>query len=300
MNKYVDSDDEKKNVQKEKKYKKSPKNKYIFYCKIEEGHALKSLITILDQSKIQTACFVINKDGIYLETTDTNKLQFFDLELSSDKFKTFKFYNNSSINLGLNIKDFNTNLKSIKKKDNVILYILNKEQPYTLFITSDKEGQKNEKKPIQSINVQPMSIEKISGYENWIVGDCKSFQEMIKYIKMIKLKKKQVNIDVYNTYIKFYTNNGYENIMGDNDEDDSKFLYTQKLNFEQLLPFIKIAGLSSKLKLYIPEDKSNPLKFKVDVGIGNGIIGKLLIYIKTIEEDKKDEETEQEIEINIS
>lgn len=293
MNKYIDSDDDdkKKTPIKDKKYKKSPKDKYLFYCKSDDGHVLKSLIETLDQSKIQTACFIINKHGIYLETADLSNMQFFDLELSSENFRPYKYnHPESSFNLGLNIKDFNINLKSIKKKDNVILYILNKEQPYTLYITSDKEGQKNERKPVQSITVQPMTIEKISGYKNYIMGNCKNFQSMIKYIKTIKLKKKLVDIDVYNTHIKFHISTGYENIFGEDDDEDSKFLYKQTLNFEQLIPFIKINGLTNKLKLYIPDNSNNPLKFKLNVGN----IGKLVIYIKTIKDEKENDENDDE------
>ena len=93
----------------------------IFKAKTQEGYIIKVLGELL-QHIIKTGCFVLDKNGITLRMMDSHRKKLVDLRLEASKFSIYKFKTDTKF-LGINLGYFYKMLKSIKKKDGVVLFI---------------------------------------------------------------------------------------------------------------------------------------------------------------------------------
>ena len=94
----------------------------LFTCKTNEAHVIKCISELL-QNNIKNTSFEIDETGIKLKMTDSNKKILIDLELYSEFFSLYKFNFPKKIYLGLNQSHFYKMLKTIKKKDSIVLFI---------------------------------------------------------------------------------------------------------------------------------------------------------------------------------
>ena len=112
------------NYLKKKKLKKKMEDN-IFRCKTNDAYVIKTLIELLHHA-IKIACFQITPSGIYLRMMNSNQNLLIDCNLKAENFQLFFFsthIENQCINVGINLSHFYRMLKSIKKRDNLVLFI---------------------------------------------------------------------------------------------------------------------------------------------------------------------------------
>ena len=88
-----------------------------FFCKTTEGYIIKVLSELL-QNNIKNGCFIVSESGITFRMTDSNRRILIDINLSADKFTTFK-YNPSKdkqLSIGLNLSHFYKMLRSFRNQ----------------------------------------------------------------------------------------------------------------------------------------------------------------------------------------
>ena len=68
---------------------------YLFRARTNEGYLFKVLAELLLQN-VQTACFVLNDEGISLRMTDNLKKTLLDINLDSNTFQVYKYKYNTS------------------------------------------------------------------------------------------------------------------------------------------------------------------------------------------------------------
>ena len=258
----------------------------IFKAKTQEGHTIKTLAELL-QHCVKTACFVVDEDNIRLRMVDSHRRILIDVNLLSTNFQIYK-YNapESKIYMGINLNHFHKMLKSIKKKDSIILFI-DSANPHDLGIqVLPKENNRVTTSYIKIQHIQHLDIELPDGYSRPIIVPSNEYQKMCKEMNNISTTI-QVTAEEYK--IRFLCDAGSvykrEVTFGDmeSEEQDDANQYDEVFDTEQLSRIIKIAGLGSSLQIYPKTDL--PLLLRSSVGQ----LGSLSIYIKNktqIEEDE--------------
>ncbi len=94
----------------------------IFKAQTNEGYTIKVLSDLL-QNNIKTACLIINGQGIKLTMYDSHRRVCFEFILYAENFQIYKFRSETPLYLGINLCHFYKMIKSIKKKDSIILFI---------------------------------------------------------------------------------------------------------------------------------------------------------------------------------
>lgn len=253
----------------------------IFQCKTTEGHIIKILAELL-QNNIKSGCFIINEEGIKLTMTDSNKRILVDFFLKAENFYTY-IYNSKSkfINIGLNQAHFYKMIKSIKKKDSLVLFIDDDKDSELGIKIIPKENNRTTTSYIKIQNIQYLEIELPTGYENKpVVVPSNDFLKLMKDMSNIG---NEINISSSKYTVKFFCDAGSiysrEVIFGDDSEEndlEKNYEKTKQIfDTEQLSRISKIAGLTNFLQIYQKEDL--PILFSSSVGT----MGKISIYVKT-------------------
>jgi len=258
----------------------------IFKAKTQEGHTIKTLAELL-QHCVKTACFVVDEDSIRLRMVDSHRRILIDVALLSANFQIYKYTSkDTKIYMGINLNHFHKMLKSIKKKDSIILFI-DAENPTDLGIqVLPKENNRVTTSYIKIQNIQHLDIELPEGYTRPIIVPANEYQKMCKEMNNISTTIK-VTAEEYK--IKFLCDAGSvykrEVTFGDMDseEQDDTHHYNEIFDTEQLSRIIKIAGLGASLQIYPKSDL--PLLLRSTVGQ----LGSLSIYIKTKKQIEEDE-----------
>ena len=104
-----------------------------------------------------------------------------DLNLASTNFQQYKFENDGqTLFMGLNLNHFHKMLKSIKKKDSIILYV-DAEHPDELAIqVIPKENNRITTSTIKIQQIQHLDIELPEGYYRPIIIPSNEYQKMVK------------------------------------------------------------------------------------------------------------------------
>ena len=258
----------------------------IFKAKTQEGHTIKTLAELL-QHCVKTACFVVDEDNIRLRMVDSHRRILIDVNLVSSNFQIYKYTaSESKIYMGINLNHFHKMLKSIKKKDSIILFV-DSANPNDLGIqVLPKENNRVTTSYIKIQHIQHLDIELPEGYSRPIIVPSNEYQKMCKEMNNISTTI-QVIAEEYK--IKFLCDAGSvykrEVTFGDmeSDEQDDSNNYDELFDTEQLSRIIKIAGLGTSLQIYPKTDL--PLMLRSSVGQ----LGSLSIYIKTKKQIEEDE-----------
>ena len=263
---------------------------FLFKAKTNEGYTIKILAELL-QHNLKTACFVIEQSGISLRQMDSHRHVLIDINLNSERFSIYKFKQEKRF-VGINLNHFHKMLKSIKKKDSIILFI-KEDAPNDLGIqVIPKEGNRITTSTVKIQNIQHLDIGLPEDYEKPVIVPSNEYQKMCKDMANIG---GEVSVMSRGFYIKFSCNQGSiysrEVLFGEIEEDDeeeeeedqSQVEYTEVFDTDQLHRIVKLSGIGETMQVY---PKSNlPLKFKSVVGQ----LGEISIYIK----NKKQIEEEQ-------
>jgi hypothetical protein len=261
---------------------------FLFKAKTKEAFVIKVIGELLS-NHIMYAPFQINKNGIFLTQTDTNKQQLFHLALNKENFSNYKLQKDS-INFIVNASHFYKMLKTIKKKDTITIFIT-QEDPNCLGISVEQSGESNRITTYLRITYSlPEDITHPAGYGQPIITTSKEFQAL----KTLYNVSRTILLSAKNGSIRFDCDNNelYKRkvVLGnDNDDDDrntndedeeqeDEQPYIQTFKNQYITGLTKCAGQSGNIQIFLPDD-SRPLKIKMKAGN----LGDLIIFIKSDE-----------------
>ena len=213
---------------------------------------------------------------------DSQRRVCFSVVLDAENFQIYKFKPMNSLYLGLNLGHFYKMIKSIKKKDSIILFITS-ENPNDLGIkVVPKENNRITTSFIKIQNIQNLDVALPTGYGNPIIVPSNEYQKMCKdmnsisqYVK-VSAKKYSINFfcdadSVYSREVSF----GENDTDSDTEEEEDEQGYEAEFSTDQLARIVKISGLGNNIQVYVK--KNLPMLFKTNIGG----LGKLSIYIKS-------------------
>ena len=252
----------------------------LFKAKSQEAYIIKILAELLSNN-IKTGCFVIDETGIYLCMMDSHKTILIDLFLKAENFSIYKF-NSKKMYLGINLNHLHKMLRSIKKKDQIELFIEEKAPTDLGIKVIPKENNRTTISYIKIQSIQNLDIDIPSGYVKPIIVNSSDFQKMTKEMSSIGTTMK---VTSSNYKVEFCCNAGgilkRKVQFGDDDEDDDADTtaateFSQEFITEQLCRITKLSGLGTNMQIFT----GKPLLFVSNVGS----LGKISIYIKSKEQ----------------
>ena len=255
--------------------------KKLLKVQTAEGYTIKMLADLL-QNNIKTACLLVSEKNIKLTMYNSIRSVCFSFTLEAENFQIYKFKSVNSLYLGLNLSHFYKMIKSIKKKDSIILFI-DEDHPSDLGIkVIPKENNRITTSYIKIQNIQNLDIMLPTGYNNPIIVQSNEFQKMCKDMTAIS---QTVRVTAYRYNIKFFSDAGSvysrevsfgEMDSDSEDEDDADFEpYEDEFNMESFSKIVKLAGLGNNIQLFAK--KNLPMHFKSTVGQ----LGKISIFVKS-------------------
>ena len=260
----------------------------LFKAKTQEGYIIKTLGELL-QHIIKTGCFVIDKNGIQLRMMDSHRKKLVDIKLNASKFSLYKFKSTKKF-LGLNLSYFYKMLKSIKKKDSIVLFINEDKEDMLGIKVIPPENNRITVSYIKIQSIQNLDIELPIGYKHSIIVQSSEYQKMCKDMANIST---YINIYAKKFHIKFsgnassiYSRDVMFGEIDDSDSDEeSNFAseFCEDFETDQLSSIIKIAGLNNTMQIF--PQTNLPLLFKTNIGN----LGELQLFLKSKKQIEKDE-----------
>lgn len=255
---------------------------YLFRCKTTDAYIFKILTELL-HNVIKTACFEITPTKISLRMMDSNRRTLIDLLLKAENFNFYYFSDSIEgqvLNIGLNLNHFYKMLKSIKKRDQLVLFIDEKKATDMGIQIVPKDYSRLTISYVKIQNIQNLEIALPNAYERSILVSSNEFSKMCK--DMFNMSN-TITISAKKYTIGFICNVGSvysrQVILGDTEAQklESKFEeeFTEDYDTEQLSRILKIAGLNVNINIHCC--KNMPLLMTSKVGI----IGEIQIYIKS-------------------
>jgi proliferating cell nuclear antigen PCNA len=255
----------------------------VFFCKTTEGYIIKILAELL-QNNIKNGCFIVNKNGIMLRMTDSNRQILIDFDLVGDNFNQYKC-KPDSMSIGLNFHHFYKMVKTIKKKDSVALFIEEGKESELGIRVIPKEKSRVTTSFLKIQNLQSLDIELPQGYQTSIIVPSNEYVKMIKDLNNMGGNMISVTSTVGTIRFNCNSNGVYSRdiVFGDADDDEEQTITrNQEFETEQLLRVTKIAGLNTQIQIY--QNSDLPILFKSNIGS----LGKICVYVKdkTLQEDE--------------
>lgn len=257
----------------------------IFRAKTLEAYTIKTLSEVL-QNILTDVCFEFTPKGIKLLTVDNKQPPHLlvNLNLQRDNFEEYNCKKN--ITLGINLQHLYKMLKSIKKKDSIILFIRSDQQNYLSICTRQSDSTEPTYSRIKIQKLQKLDTDIPGGYSKPHLIPTANFQKMCKDMNSIS---KIIRVESKGYYLCFHAEveQMYERSVPfgqrseDDEEDDEE--YEDIFNTKSLAQLIKASGLNAKMHIYTRQGL--PLK----ICINTGSLGTLEIYIKSCSQvDEKD------------
>jgi len=246
----------------------------VFKAKTQEGYTVKILSELL-QNIIMIACLKITKEGIFLRMTDSQMCILTDIELLRNNFNIYQM-NTEDMFIGLNLGHLFKMLKSVKKKDSLVIYI-DDETPDRLFlVVNPKENNRVSTSSVCIQHTQNISIPLPTGYQNPIIIPSNEYQRTLKDMNNIS-KTLSFNVRQYSLIMTCTADNIFSRdvLFGELD-DDTDIKYADEFDIEYFIRTIKIAGLDKLLHVY-----GGPKHLPLCITTNIGQLGKLSIYIKS-------------------
>ena len=247
----------------------------MFLAKTSSAFTIKTLGEVL-QNILTDVCFEFSSQGIKLITMDNKEPSQLMIHLNLHHNRFEKYHCDDVYNIGINLQHFHKLLKSIKKKDEITLFI-DPKHPDILKICTETDKQKS----LDNIKIQKLEkldIETVQGYDKHPhIIFTSGFQKLCKNITGIN--SKEVKVYTKGNYICFSAEfEGFykrEIPFGEYDEWSEEEEYQDVFYSKSISQLTKITGLHQKMSIYTKTDL--PLKFSVDVGD----LGRLDIFIKS-------------------
>jgi hypothetical protein len=227
---------------------------YLFFGEIPKGHVFKIIVDLLNVS-IQKTDFTVTNAGLFHRGVDNPKLNriLIDASFPREKFKNFEC--TAEFSFSVNLKHLKTNVRNVKKKDVLTLYILvsdpnklhihikaaksNKKKEEKLPSEVKKVAKKSKTTVIDHCDITLKQTHELMPLPDFYIDDKGKSVNAYGYPKVIdspdfqKIKKmtttsKELDIEmVGHSYIKFYSTAGglygsQVTIGDDSDSDDDE------------------------------------------------------------------------------
>lgn len=251
----------------------------LFKAKTDEGYTMKVLSELL-YNNVRIACIKITHQNIMMRMMDSKRCVLIDIILDSDHFNVYQLNSSTEeLYLGINMNHLYQMLKSIKKKDAIMLSI-DGTHPDDLIITVfPKENNQIISSYVRIQSTQHISIPLPSGYSSPIIVPAGEYQRALKDMRNIG---DDITISMKNHSLNIICNpemlHGIfsRNVMFGELNDTSIEVYREVFNIEQFIRTIKVSGLSNNLQMFAGTDDS-PLMISSRVGS----LGTINIFIKS-------------------
>ena len=123
-----------------------------------------------------------------------------DCELFAENFSIYKFKSKTKLSIGINLNHYLKMLKSIKKKDSIILFIDEQNLGELVIKVFTRENNRVTTSYIKIQSIQNLDIELPIGYEKSIIVQSNEYQNMCKDMANIST---YINIYAQQFSIKF-------------------------------------------------------------------------------------------------
>lgn len=265
----------------------------LFECKTNFAYSFKILIDTLNYYLNKKGSFVVSAKGITLRNTNAKEEVLCDLNLLGENFQEYQLNRVNDICFTINLNTFyNEMLKKIKKKDSIIIQIIEEDQRLFLKVTKESHDNKGNQFSAKTsiMESRHIPIEPPKNYGQPINILSKTFQQSCREIA--RPTNKEIEVTCWNerTLRFFASKDGVvenEAIFG-SQKDDGKVLtetFKSKCPAAHIVRPAKLAGLNDTIKIFVKKDL--PLYYKMCVGS----LGEIGIYIKTIEQVRSEKDT---------
>ena len=257
---------------------------YIFRCKTTDAYIFKILTELL-HNIIKTACFEITPEKIRLRMMDSNRRTLIDLILWSTNFNMYYFspnIENKILNIGVNLNHLYEMLKSIKKRDQLFLFIREDNVSDLGIQIIPKDLSRITRAYVKIQNIQNLEIALPETYGHSIMVSSNEFSKMCK--DMFNMSN-TISITTRRYSISFLSNVGSvysrEITLGENDttleslQKTDNGVFTEDYDTEQLSRILKIAGLFPTMTIRSKENMPLHISSRI------GILGDISIFIKS-------------------
>ena len=253
---------------------------YQFRCKTSDAYTFKMLIELF-HNNIKTACFEITPQKLSLRMMDSNRRTLIDVVLLAEHFNLYYFspiIESGVLHIGINLNHFFKMLKSIKKKDTLILFI-QESQSHDLGIEiTPKDYSRLTTSYVKIQNIQNLEIAVPDHYNSSILVQSNEFSKMCKDMfnmsNTILITAKKYSVGFMSNVGNVYSR---EVILGNTDQNstDHNIIFQDEFDTEQLSRILKISNLSTTLSVHFGENVPILLSSKV------GILGSIRIFVKS-------------------
>jgi proliferating cell nuclear antigen PCNA len=246
----------------------------IFKAKTTDGFIFKILAELL-QTIIKTACLKIHQRGINLCMMDTQQKILVDIQLKAGNFNTWELNYPQDLYLGINLNYLHKMLKSIKKKDSLLLSINDDKIDELILTVYPKENNRITTSYVHIQSIQNIEYATPTDYINSVIVPSNEYQRALKNMNNIS-DKIQIEMCKNSINISCCTDNIFaRNVMFGELDDTSAVCYCELFDMELMIRTLKIAGLSKNLKIF--HGPGMPLLINSQVGL----LGDIYIYIKS-------------------
>lgn len=253
----------------------------FFKAKTIHAQTMKIVAELL-QHNLKSACFRINKSGLYLSMMDQKRCILINLELKSENFNSYKYTKDETMTIGLNINHLYRMLRSVKKKNSLQMFIDDANPTDFGIRVIPTENNRVTTSFIKIQDVQALFVDAPQNYNNSIIVPGGDFQKMIK--DMVQIGN-TITISATRHKIIFGCKSeglierqvefGDFNVSDDDSDDESSpTTYCDTFSTDKLNRITKISNLSTTFKISV--NKGMPIK--LHTSISN--LGTMSIFIK--------------------
>ena len=291
---------------------KADKQKSILFRAVAvRGHILKVIVDTLHQP-LPRGYLTLRKDGIYIRQSDQANTILFDIALQRQNFASYKCKREMSISV--NFKHLQKQLKSVKKKDQVSIWI-DENEPEKLWFTvrssreetgPNKLAQKAARVEVNFIvyKEEPeysMSDLPDGGYKYPMVIDASEFVKIKRLTsvgKVIDVKMQRSNyIGFHSDAVKCFGSDinfgdlrdGSEDSEDDEEEeqetpedDGNADIFAAQFYNAIFNLLVKLPSLCTQMQFYAPTIPHFPLKVAMTATQSGLVLGTIQVYIKDV------------------
>jgi hypothetical protein len=252
-----------------------------FKALFTKGNVLKITLECL-LLMMSRANIVVDDTGIMVREIDDGQTILADIKFQRENLKDYVCAKKRILNVCL--KQFCKQLRNVKKKDSVTLFIEPGSDELGILIQPEdnkNESFRSEKNFItftENTDYSIIDIPEIEDYHYPVNIEASEFQKIKKMIS----SSRRIHIEVHNSSFISFTPCDAELLkstiyFGPQPE---KVEYSADFNSMNVNVLIKFPGMCSNMQFYSPKDNTLPLKVKIDAVQNNCIMGAIYVYIK--------------------
>jgi len=274
-------------------------SQYLFYAEMAKGNIIKVLTEAISKS-IGRVRICLSPQGINIIDSDTSQTIIYNCDFPREHFK--KYSCSEKMCISVLSGHLYKNLKSVKKKDSVTLFINNAQegtQFYRKIGIQIRPESKDEMSRLETdyivyndeSNFTPLCVPDMSDYAPPMKISASEFQK-IKKLTTSSCRYISLQIQRDNYLVFSGDENSLSFLSFGELSSEPGGMYSQKFNKQNFDMIVKLPGLCSEMQFYapLPEKEGYPLMIKINAIQNQTLLGKICIFIKdaqTIEYETK-------------